>query len=74
VAGLPSLLASLELQPTGEGRSVAPNADPGPGVVFGGNEMQRNTISERLIGLPREPSLDRDLPFSEVVRNQRSIS
>lgn len=29
-------------------------------------EMQRNLISERLLGMPREPAADRDKPFSEV--------
>jgi hypothetical protein len=32
--------------------------------------MQRNMISERLLGMPREHAADRDLPFSEVRRNQ----
>jgi alkylation response protein AidB-like acyl-CoA dehydrogenase len=31
-------------------------------------EMQRNLISERLMGMPREPAADRDKAFSEVRR------
>jgi hypothetical protein len=31
--------------------------------------MQRNAISEQVLGLPREPSFDRDKPFDQVVRD-----
>jgi alkylation response protein AidB-like acyl-CoA dehydrogenase len=72
--------ASIGLEIAGVDGVTWEEGDPGPHAgdqfVFrqasciggGTTEMQRNLISERVMGMPREPAADRDRPFSEVRR------
>jgi alkylation response protein AidB-like acyl-CoA dehydrogenase len=62
------LLGAALTADTGEWGTFAWNEHllgaPGYRIAGGTDEIQRNIIGERVLGLPAEPRVDRDQPFS----------
>ncbi len=53
----------------GDARAKAMLQTRSHSIAGGTNEVQRNNTGDRVLGLPREPAVDRGIPFREVRTN-----
>ena len=63
----------ITIEPHGEMQTILLTA-PSLSIRGGTDEIQRNIVGERVLGLPEEPRVDRELPFDQLLRSNDSYT
>jgi hypothetical protein len=67
------MLSGADAPYNGEFQTVGLGS-PGVTIGAGTDEIQRNILGERVLGLPHEPEADRGVPFKDLaVGTQRRV-
>lgn len=73
ILGLRSVLLGDDAPDAGAWANLVLTA-PGIHIAGGTDEIMKNIIGERVLGLPKEPRVDRDVPFRELRSKAREMA